>query len=94
MLYMVYMKVNFPATLQKDEIDRLKVEAKAHSQKLQRDGKWRHLWRVAGQYANFSVFEASGNDEIHEILMSVPIFPYTSIEVTPLAQHPSAISLD
>ena len=92
MLYMVHMQVNIPDTLPKEEADRLKAEEKAYSQRLQQEGKWRHLWRVAGQYANYSVFDVSGNDELHETLMSLPLYPYMSISVTPLAQHPSAIA--
>lgn len=92
MLYMVHMQVNIPSTLPKEEADRLKAEEKTYSQKLQQEGKWRHLWRVAGQYANYSVFDVSSNDELHNTLMSLPLYPYMSISVTPLAQHPSAIA--
>ncbi len=92
MLYMVHMQVNIPSTLPKDEADRLKAEEKAYSQKLQQEGKWRHLWRVAGQYANYSVFDVASNDELHNTLMSLPLYPFMDITVTPLAQHPSAIA--
>lgn len=92
MLYLVHMQVTIPATLPKAEADRLKAEEKAFSQKLQQDGTWRHLWRVAGQYANYSVFDVAGNDELHETLMALPLYPYMAIHVTPLAQHPSAIA--
>src|SRR5690242_6542094 len=54
MLYMVHMQVDIPTTLPKEEADRLKAEEKAYAQKLQHEGKWRHLWRIAGQYANYS----------------------------------------
>ncbi|MGH1574731.1 muconolactone Delta-isomerase [Methylobacterium sp. P31] len=92
MLYMVHMQVSIPATLPKAEADRLKAEEKAYAQELQHAGKWRHLWRIAGQYANYSVFDVAGNDELHDILTSLPLYPYMSISVTPLAQHPSAIA--
>lgn len=92
MLYLVHMQVHIPATLPKGEADRLKAEEKAYAQTLQHEGKWRHLWRVAGQYANYSVFDVGGNDELHDILSSLPLFPYMSLSVTPLAQHPSAIA--
>jgi muconolactone D-isomerase len=92
MLYMVQMQVNLPDTLPKAETDRLKAEEKAYAQTLQHEGKWRHLWRVAGQYANYSVFDVAGNDELHDILTSLPLYPYMSLSVTPLAQHPSAIA--
>ena len=92
MLYMVHMQVNLPATLPEAEADRLKADEKAYAQALQHEGKWRHLWRVAGQYANYSVFDVAGNDELHDILTSLPLYPYMSLSVTPLAQHPSAIA--
>lgn len=92
MLYMVHMQVTIPNTLAKEEADRLKAEEKAYSQKLQQEGTWRHLWRVAGQYANYSVFDVPSNDALHNTLMSLPLYPYMAITVTPLAQHPSAIA--
>lgn len=92
MLFMVQMQVNIPATLDKAVADQLKKEEKEMSQKLQREGKWRDLWRVVGQYANVSIFNVSGNDELHTILSALPLYPFMTISVTPLTQHPSAIA--
>lgn len=92
MLYLVHMQVQIPADADKALTDRLKAEEKAFSQKLQHEGKWRHLWRVAGQYANYSVFDVESNDELHTLLSSLPLYPYMVVNVTPLAQHPSAIA--
>jgi muconolactone D-isomerase len=62
---------------------------KNYCQKLQRDGKWRHIWRIVGEYANFSIFDVESNDEMHTLLSELPLFPYLDIHVTPLATHPS-----
>ena len=51
-----------------------------------------HLWRVVGQYSNISVFDVSGTDELHDILWNLPLFPFMTISVTPLTEHPSALS--
>ena len=67
------------------------LRLKARAQQLQRDGKWPHLWRVAGRYANISVFDVTDHDELHSVLSSLPLFPFMKIDVTPLARHPSAI---
>jgi muconolactone D-isomerase len=91
MLYLVHIQVQIPADAGKALTDRLKAEEKAFSQKLQHEGKWRHLWRVAGQYANYSVFDVESTDELHTLLSSRPLYPYMVVNVTPLAQHPSAI---
>lgn len=92
MLFLVRMQVNIPASLPTERADCLKADEKALAQQLQQSGKWRHLWRVVGQYANVSVFDVESNDELHQLLSSLPLYPFMQIEVTPLAQHPSALA--
>jgi len=92
MLFLVHMQVQIPPDADREAIERVKAEEKAYSQNLQREGKWRHLWRVAGEYANYSVFDVESNDELHTLLSALPLFPYMTLKVTPLAQHPSAIA--
>ena len=91
MLYLVHMIVDIPSTVPAEEAARIKAEEKAYSQALQRAGKWPHLWRVVGEYANYSVFDVASHDELHNTLSQLPLFPYMQITVTPLAQHPSSI---
>jgi len=91
MLYCVRMDVRVPHDVDPDRFERLKAEEKARAQELQRAGAWRHLWRIAGQYANISVFDVPDHDALHAILSSLPLFPFMEIVVMPLARHPSAI---
>lgn len=91
MLYLVHMIVDIPATLPSEEAARIKAEEKAYSQALQHSGEWPHLWRVVGEYANYSVFDVASNDELHDTLSQLPLFPFMKITVTPLAKHPSSI---
>ncbi|SOY60630.1 muconolactone Delta-isomerase [Cupriavidus taiwanensis] len=92
MLFMAEMTVRIPASLDPQLVEQLKADEKAMSQRLQREGKWRHLWRVVGQYANVSIFDVSDNDALHTLLTALPLYPYMEIKVTPLAQHGSAIA--
>ena len=92
MLYLVHMIVDIPATVSPDDASRIKADEKAYSQALQASGKWPHLWRVVGEYANYSVFDVASNDELHDTLSRLPLFPYMKIAVTPLATHPSSIA--
>ncbi len=91
MLYHVRMDVRPPPGIDPGAFDRLKAEEKARAEALQREGKWVHLWRIAGQYSNFSVFDVDSHDELHAILSTLPLFPFMEITVTPLARHPSAV---
>ena len=89
MLFHVRMDVAIPADL--PDRDALIAREKAYSQELQRAGKWPEIWRIVGEYANFSIFDVESNDELHQILSGLPLFPYMKIHVTPLAPHPSKI---
>ena len=94
MLYLVRMDVKIPASVPPAEADAIKLREKAYAQGLQREGRWRHLWRVVGEYANYSVFDVESNDALHQLLSNLPLFPYMTVSVTPLATHPSAIAQD
>jgi muconolactone D-isomerase len=85
------MNVNIPLSMPADQATQLKTEEKVLAQRLQEEGKWRHLWRIAGQYANISIFDVQSVDELHALLMSLPLFPYMQIEVMPLCRHPSSV---
>ncbi|KAA5835143.1 muconolactone Delta-isomerase [Saccharopolyspora hirsuta] len=91
MLYAVRMQVDIPHDLDPTVRDETIAREKAYSQQLQRGGEWAHIWRIAGQYSNLSIFEVESHERLHEILWNLPLFPYMTIEVTPLATHPSAV---
>jgi len=91
MLFHVEMQVNIPHDLPAAEAEAIKAKEKAYAQDLQRQGKWVHLWRVAGRYANISIFDVESVDELHALLSALPLFPFMDIRVTALARHPSAI---
>ena len=91
MLFLVRMDVQIPHDMPAATADEIKAREKAYSQELQRQGKWQALYRVVGEYANYSVFDVESNDELHTLLSALPLFPYMKLHVTPLAQHPSSI---
>jgi muconolactone D-isomerase len=90
-LFAVRMDVRLPNDMDPEVRSERLAREKAYSQELQRAGIWVHIWRCAGQYANLSVFDVRDNEHLHDILWQLPLFPYMTIEVTPLATHPSDI---
>lgn len=91
MLYLVNMIVQ-PPSEPDARFEELKAQEKAFALELQREGTWLHLWRVAGRYENYSVFDVADHDALHALLTKLPLFPYLDIEVIPLATHPSALA--
>lgn len=92
MLFHVRMDVDIPHDLDPDVRADTIAREKAYSQELQRNGAWPHIWRIVGEYSNISIFDVADNDALHTILSGLPLFPYMTIRVTPLATHPSDIA--
>ena len=94
MLFHVEMHVQLPDSLTAERAGELKAVERARSEELQRSGKWRHLWRIAGRYANVSIFDVESPAELHELLSTLPLFPFMHVTVTALCRHPSSIRDD
>jgi muconolactone D-isomerase len=91
-LFAVTMDVNLPPGLDPGLRADTIAREKTYSQELQKAGKWPHIWRIAGQYSNLSIFDVASTDELHDILWNLPLFPYMTVRVTALARHPSDIT--
>lgn len=94
MLFKVEMDVNVPLDYDAERFNALKLAEKARFQELQRAGTWRHIWRVVGQYSNVSIFDVESNAALHDILTSLPLYPFMDIRVTALCRHPSSLHDD
>ncbi len=94
MLFHVEMTVRLPHDMPAAEAAELKAREKEIAQALQRAGTWRHLWRIAGRYANVSIFDVTDNAALHDALTTLPLFPYMEIQVQPLCRHASSIHDD
>jgi muconolactone D-isomerase len=91
MLFHVVMNVRFPQGFDPEKLKQLQGEEHERAKELQLQGKWLHLWRVAGKYANVSVFEVESPIEFHEILSSLPLYPFMEVEIAALCHHPGSL---
>jgi muconolactone D-isomerase len=84
MLFYVRMTIRIPHDVEPDLIKQLTAREHERAVELEREGKWLHAWRVVGKWANVSIFEVDSPAELHEILNSLPLYPFMEIEVTAL----------
>jgi len=94
MLFMVEMDVTIPLDFDKSEAEALKAAEKARFQELQRAGVWRHIWRVVGRYSNVSIFDVESNAALHDLLITLPLYPFMTMKVVALCRHPSSLHDD
>lgn len=92
MLFMVQMTVKKPHDIDPDVWADIITREREYGQKFMKNGKFPHIWRVVGKFANVSIFDVESTDELHQILSNFPLFPYMEMEVTALAKHPSALN--
>jgi muconolactone D-isomerase len=93
MLFHVAIAVHVPPDIDRNKIQKLSEREHERAAELQRQGKWLHLWRVAGRWANISIFKVGDPGELHEILESLPLRPYMDVEVCALCKHPGALGV-
>jgi muconolactone D-isomerase len=93
MLLHVYMDVRIPRDVDPEQVKTLGEQEHARAKLLQEQGKWLHLWRVAGKFANVSIFDVESPAELHEILSSLPLYPFMEVDITALCHHPGSLEL-
>jgi muconolactone D-isomerase len=91
MLFHVFINVHIPHDADPERIKQLGAAEHARAKELQEQHKWLHLWRVAGKFANVSVFNVNDPAELHEVLNSLPLYPFMEVEVTALCHHPGSL---
>jgi muconolactone D-isomerase len=45
------------------------------------------IWRVPGRWANVGIWHAEDATELDEAISSLPLFPWMTVDVSPLATH-------
>ncbi len=94
MLFHVIMTVRIPRDIDPARVKEIGEREHVRAAELQQQGKWLHLWRVAGKFSNVSIFKVDSPAELHEILESLPFHPFMDTDVTALCRHPGALSTD
>lgn len=57
------------------------------ARELAEAGILKRLWRLPGQTANIGLYETENLTQLHEILLSWPMYRYMAVEVTVLAEN-------
>jgi len=87
MEFLVHMNVDgIPSGI---ELQPLLDREKERAKELAASGILRRLWRIPGRRANWGIWNARSIDELHEALASLPMYPFMTITVHPLAKHPN-----
>ena len=89
MEFLVHIEVDWPPDGDPDELSRLLAAERERARQLATEGRLKRMWRVPGRWANWGLWEAPDPTALHEALTSLPLYPWTVMEVQALAAHPS-----
>lgn len=89
MEFLVRQANRLPLTPEAAELRGRLVQAeRARAQELRDQGILIRLWRVPGTRDSIALYEVADATELHDVLSSLPMFPWMEITVEALATHP------
>jgi muconolactone D-isomerase len=86
--FLVRIDVSLPPALPAAERERLLAAELERGRALRAAGSIVGIWRIPGGLRNVGIWEAADATALHELIASLPLYPYLTADVTALAQHP------
>jgi muconolactone D-isomerase len=90
--FFVEIEIRLPVDLVAEQRAELLEAELARGRALTEAGLLRAIWRVPGRLANRGIWSAADATALHDALVTLPLWPYMDVMVTPLARHPLAES--
>lgn len=87
MEFLVRIEQRIPPDIDPGLLAEVKAAEHARGRELAEAGTLRRIWRIPGRRAVYALYRVAGPDELHEVLASLPLFPWMDIEATALAAH-------
>jgi muconolactone D-isomerase len=89
MEFLVEIEIGWPPDGDPDTRRQLAEAEAERDRELAAAGKLVRLWRIPGRWANVGLWQAADATELHEAISSLPLHPWMTVVVRPLAHHPS-----
>jgi muconolactone D-isomerase len=88
MQFLLRVEIALPPEMPEADKAALREREHARGHQLVEEGMLLRIWRVVGRIAQVSIWQARSPEHLHEVLTSLPMFPYMRIDVTPIIDHP------
>ena len=85
--FLVEIEFELPPSTPDDERAALVEAEAARGRELRDAGSIVRIWRVPGRRANVGIWSAADASELHELIGSLPLFPWMDVQVRALADH-------
>jgi len=92
MEYLVTMTTSVPEGAPENAVDDMRVREAARSKELAAQGNLLRLWRPPlrpGDWRALGLFAADDEEQLEQVLQSMPLRVWRTDEVVPLSPHPN-----
>jgi muconolactone D-isomerase len=86
--FLVEIAVDLPPDLQAEKRADLLAAELQRGRELKADGSIVAIWRIPGSLRNVAIWDRQDATELHDLIASLPLYPYMRVQVTALARHP------
>lgn len=86
--FLVNIQITWPRDLPEATIQELSVAERALAAEYAASGNLVRMWRVPGRRENWGLWKANDSTQMHDIISSLPVWPFMEVTVHPLAKHP------
>jgi muconolactone D-isomerase len=90
--FLTTMTTTVPEGTPEAEVEAIKKREAAHSRELGDQGHLLRLWRPPlepGEWKSLGLWSADDQPQLQEILATMPLHIWMTVEVTPLTPHPN-----
>jgi muconolactone D-isomerase len=90
--FLTTMITNVPEGTSDAEVDSTKAREAVHSRELADQGHLLRLWKPPvepGEWKTLGLWSADDERQLQEILATMPLHVWMTVEVTPLMPHPN-----
>jgi muconolactone D-isomerase len=86
--FLVRIDVHLPADMPADQREEILAAEQVRGRELIAGGVLKRIWRIPGRFSNYSLYDVQNATVLHDLLTSLPLWPWTNMQVEPLAIHP------
>ncbi|ADB50791.1 muconolactone Delta-isomerase [Conexibacter woesei] len=88
MEFLVDVRVSLPPEMAAEQRQQLLAAELKRGRELVAAGHIQGIWRIPGAVRNVGIWNARDATELHQLIASLPLFPWLAADVTALATHP------
>jgi muconolactone D-isomerase len=88
MEFMVRIEVSLPGDMPEASRTELVAAELVRGRELREQGAIKRIWRLPGGIRNVGIWEAADATELHDLIASLPFYPWLQSEVSAPAVHP------